>query len=192
MTGTDAAGPTTRLTKALCHLNDRGQITTRAKDLRRLRTAGFVTEFGAVDLGTATGRAEVNFVTRGLDAASPPLSWVYWAFVPETSLQRRALARAYPRAVDGDIQRFSFDEANGRFELEYTPRLRGAQRNLPTEIVLSRSLVYPSGFHATTEPNGCCAVLEVPYGVNVEVVDPTVLSFSEPTVQVTVMKADVS
>ena len=45
--------------QALCHLNDGLQLSTRRDDLRRLGTAGFVTEFGGV-ADVATGRAEVR------------------------------------------------------------------------------------------------------------------------------------
>ena len=136
LTGTDAAGPTTPLTKALCHIVDHHQIDTRTADLRRLRTAGFVTEFGAVDTTTATGRAEVSYVASRLDAARPPLSWTYWPSsgapdttastgtpLPVTAAERRTLARTYPRAVAGDVRGFHFDDTTGRFLLEYTPHL---------------------------------------------------------------------
>ena len=54
LTGTDGDGPTTPLAKELCHFNDGFQLTQRTDDLRRLRTAGIVTEFGAVS-ASATG-----------------------------------------------------------------------------------------------------------------------------------------
>jgi hypothetical protein len=42
------------------------QLGTREKDLRRLHTAGFVTEFGGVS-DSDTGRAEVRYVAEKLD-----------------------------------------------------------------------------------------------------------------------------
>ena len=56
-------------------------LDQRQDDLRRLRTAGFVTEFGGVS-DVKTGLAEVRRVTEGLDAMRPPVSWAFWAGVP--------------------------------------------------------------------------------------------------------------
>lgn len=53
-------------------------------DLKRLQTAGFVTEFGAVS-AKPTGLAEVKFVLDALDAADPPLSWTFWSGIPSNT-----------------------------------------------------------------------------------------------------------
>ena len=77
ITGTDGAGPTTPATIELCHFNDDFQLNTREKDLKRLHTAGFITEFGAVS-DKPTGIDEVRFVCDHMDKMNPPISWTFW------------------------------------------------------------------------------------------------------------------
>ena len=50
------------------------QLSTREKDLRRLHTAGFVTEFGGVS-DSDTGRAEVRYVAEKLDQVRRLFCW---------------------------------------------------------------------------------------------------------------------
>merc|ERR1712086_480118 len=79
LTGTDGTGPTSPLTKQFCHFNDGFLMKHREDDIRRLQTAGFVTEFGAVS-PVPTGLAEVEFVLDHLDAMDPPSSWAFWDY----------------------------------------------------------------------------------------------------------------
>lgn len=150
ITGTDAAGPTTWFTKALCHVNDGLQKSKRDADVRRLRTAGFVTEFGGVS-DSSTGRAEVRYVAEKMDAMDPPVSWAYWAGVPGSDAYRREIARTYPRAVAGDIRAMSFDAGTGEFRLTYTAA--GAGRS---ELFLASALHYPNGTAVDVQPATCC------------------------------------
>ena len=180
ITGTDGPGPTTPATKELCHINDGFQLKNRVSDLKRLKTAGFVTEFGGVS--GVTGLAEVRFVLEHMDAATPPLSWVYWAGVPDAAYQKE-LARPYPRAVAGDIEYMSFDQDTAVFELRFSPRdapvggpaaVRGedtaGDTTGDTELFLS-PLVYPNtAWNVTTLPADCCTVTPVANGVTLRVV----------------------
>ena len=54
-------------------------FAARDRDKRRLNTALFMTEFGAVGT-SATGLREVTVVADGADALQPPASWAYWAW----------------------------------------------------------------------------------------------------------------
>ena len=56
--------------KALCHVNDGAQLDVRRADLKRIRTGGFVTEFGDM-ADVDTGRAEVRHVASLLEGTFP-------------------------------------------------------------------------------------------------------------------------
>ncbi len=68
--GTDSVGPATPAVKALCHVNDGAQLDVRRADLKRIRTGGFVTEFGDM-ADVDTGRAEVRHVASLLEGTFP-------------------------------------------------------------------------------------------------------------------------
>ena len=160
ITGTDGDGPTTPITKGICHFNDAFQLTQRTSDLRRLKTAGFVTEFGAVSASN-TGLAEVRFVLEHLDKASPPLSWTFWSGVPGNATYRQELARPYPRAVAGQTRYLAFDAPRQNFTLKFEPHAAAATAAAAaadTEIFVSSKLVYPNGWTATATPAGCCDI----------------------------------
>ena len=77
LVGTDGDGPDNPFEIEICKLDDNFTLSQRNKDLLRLQTAGFVTEFGAVN-GVSTGLHEVRRVADAMDAMSPPISWCFW------------------------------------------------------------------------------------------------------------------
>eukprot|EP00930_Biecheleria_cincta_P034386 TRINITY_DN23774_c0_g1_i1.p1 TRINITY_DN23774_c0_g1~~TRINITY_DN23774_c0_g1_i1.p1 ORF type:complete len:489 (+),score=85.84 TRINITY_DN23774_c0_g1_i1:60-1526(+) len=153
LTGTDGDGPTTWYAKQLCHFNDGNQLKQRESDLKRLKTAGFVTEFGAV-APSITGIAEVEFVLDHFDAVQPPSSWAYWDYGELTRDKSKAdkyltvVARAYPRAVAGRISSMSFDSTNSTFKMQYEAFADGV-----TEIFLPLQRRYPHGYTVSTSPS---------------------------------------
>lgn len=167
--GTDGDGPTNPILKELCHFNDGFQMTNREEDLRRLQTAGFVTEFGAVN-PSPTGLAEVEFVLDHFDSMDPPTSWAFWDFgeiqrqnVSSKEIYMKVLARPYPRAVAGDLQRLSFDTNTAEFEMKYNLI---DSRNVTTELFLPKTLHYPAGYSITVDPVGAVKVIDTSYGVD--------------------------
>ena len=88
----------------------------------RIKTAGFVTEFGAVS-DTPTGLAEVRFVANEFDGSaneSMPLSWLYWIGIPPKTTTRRSW-RAFCASGHGDIISHTFDASTGDFALHFRP-----------------------------------------------------------------------
>lgn len=177
ITGTDAAGPTTPLTKELCHVNDGFQVETRWHDLTSVvRTAGFVTEFGGVSDST-TGRAEVRYVADKLDNdISPPISWTFWAGIPSDPLYQKELARTYAPVVAGTLQVAHFDADSKHYSVQFAP---GPTGDSITKIFTS-PLHYPDGTQVSFLPEDCCtynktgsfvnvAVHTIPSGTNVSV-----------------------
>jgi len=166
ITGTDGPGPTSPIQKQLCHFNDGFQMKQRENDLRRLQTAGFVTEFGAVQ-PVPTGLAEVEFVLDHLDAMNPPSSWAFWDFneltknnKTETATYLKTVARAYPRALAGEIQSMHFDSISSSFELKYLATAAGE-----TELFLPVQRRFPNGFKVTTTPSDVLTVTHTSYGI---------------------------
>lgn len=146
--GTDGAGPTSWLEKEVCKLDDNFTLVQRERDLKRLGTAGLVTEFGAV-LNSSTGWEEISRVLNALDAVSPPLSWLYWGNGvngdPDAShynIPIKGMARSYAKVVPGTLKTQSFDMDTGEYQLEFEPAPNGGDMTL----FLSREVYYPSGF----------------------------------------------
>ena len=109
LVGTDGDGPDNPFEIEICKLDDNFTLSQRNKDLLRLQTAGFVTEFGAVN-GVSTGLHEVRRVADAMDAMSPPISWCFWDHnEPKSNSYRKELARSYASAVPGLLlyQRFN-------------------------------------------------------------------------------------
>jgi len=163
--GTDGDGPTNPILKELCHFNDGFQMKHREQDLRRLQTAGFVTEFGAV-YPSETGFAEVEFVLNHFDAMQPPTSWAFWdqgLIMRQNETNRNAylklLARAYPRAVSGVLHTIHWESSTAAFEMQYTP----ASGN--TTVFLPKKFHYPNGYDVVVSPDGAVDVIDVADGI---------------------------
>ena len=150
--GTDSAGPVTFLEKAVCHANDFFQVNQRQYDLKRLKTAGIVTEFGAVN-ASPTGLSEIRFVADKFDIMDPPISWAFWgSLLSESIPYRKEIGRAFPQEVSGDIIYFNFDAEIGKLILNYIPT-----SSLATTISLPK-LHYPNGWNINISPKDCCEI----------------------------------
>ena len=79
MFGTDGPGPTPGPQRKLCNHADGLLFATRTNDRKRLRTALFMTEFGATFSG-ANGLFEIDAVASLAEAQTPPVSWAFWAW----------------------------------------------------------------------------------------------------------------
>lgn len=169
VTGTDGDGPTSVLDIDICHFNDDFQLGHRQSDLRRLETAGFVTEFGAVS-DKPTGIDEVRFVAEKMDDIY--VSWAFWDhnLVFGDPIYEKELARAYPRAVAGEVSSFRFDATSATMELSFvsSPVDNSASGGIgdtgvgglassTTEIFVGAGF-YPNGTNVTVTPPGCCTV----------------------------------
>jgi len=165
--GTDGDGPTNPILKELCHFNDGFTMKQREKDLRRLQTAGFVTEFGAVN-PVPTGLAEVEFVLDQFDSMDPPTSWAFWDYgeltghnATQVEAYLRTVARAYPRAVSGELKSMHFDARSSSFKMEYQA-ISGGE----TELFLPVQRRYSDGFRVTSTPPNVLTIRKAPYGIN--------------------------
>jgi endoglycosylceramidase len=127
----------------------------RRKDNKRLKTAGVLTELtfwmgndkqmqGLADAMSAT---DANMV-----------SWIGWAYEnlyhcksgqPHPELAKY-YSRAYPAAVAGTPNSFSFDQSSATFKLQFTsdPNIEA-----PTEIILPPSM-FPNGYEVKVSPAG--------------------------------------
>jgi len=169
LTGTDGNGPTTLFTKVLCHLNDDAQVEVRESDIHRLKTAGFVTEFGAVS-DAPSGLREINYVAQKLDHIK--VSWCFWSDYGSITEQpdnyNQNLARSYPIATAGDLNYFHFDENSSVFEMAYIPsEVQSQSKFTTTEMFLSEKYHYPNGFDCVVEPQDCCDIANVQNGVQI-------------------------
>ncbi|KAF4268992.1 hypothetical protein KXX13_008797 [Aspergillus fumigatus] len=130
-------------------------LNNRRKDNERLRTAGVLTEltFWMGDDQQMQGLADAMSAT---DANM--VSWIGWAYEnlyngtsgqPYPELAKH-YSRAYPAAVAGTPNSFSFDENSGTFKLQFTsdPNIKA-----PTEIILPPS-TFPNGYKVQVSPAG--------------------------------------
>jgi len=180
--GTDGDGPTSWFEKQLCHTNDHFSLNQRAKDIARLQTAGFVTEFGAVN-PSPTGLAEVQFVLEHFESMTPPTSWAFWDFHEITGHSNktqvaayiRLLARPYPTALAGELVSLNFDSQSSAFRMQYKSSASGS-----TELFLPKQLRYPSGYSVKVSPKGAVDIFETDSGLKM-----TANSSQDITVEVT-------
>jgi hypothetical protein len=163
--GTDGDGPTTPLLKELCHFNDGFSLKQRDADLQRLKTAGFVTEFGAV-APSDTGLAEVSFILDHFDAMQPPTSWAFWDYneivghANKTQVEAylRLLARPYPRAIAGQLQKMSLN--GDKFSLTFQADANGTSELF---VPLRR---YSAGYEISVQPE-TVSLVNASYGLEI-------------------------
>ena len=156
LVGTDGDGPDNPFEIEICKLDDNFTLSQRNKDLLRLQTAGFVTEFGAVN-GVSTGLHEVRRVADAMDAMSPPISWCFWDHnEPKSNSYRKELARSYESAVPGLLLYQRFNTTTSFFEFAFE-QMEVHDKNV-MEIFLSKQYHYPNGFKMSFEPQGCCNI----------------------------------
>ena len=143
-------------------------MDVRDSDLKRLQTAGFVTEFGAVD-SSPSGLAEVRYVSEQLDRIR--VSWCYWSdgsFENQSPSMNAEIARSYPRIVAGDLLGFKFDSKTGEFWMKYKPNfVPGGGEAVSSYVFLSDVYHYPNGYDWEIYPSSCCSVLEQQNGMKI-------------------------
>ena len=164
LVGTDGPGPDTPFEIELCKLDDNFTLSQRNDDLLRLQTAGFVTEFGAVN-GVPTGLKEVRRVANAMDAMTPPVSWCFWDHnEPKTEIYRKELSRSYVIASPGLLLSQSFNVTTSEFQCSFQKQKKNdedekkdiniveeEEENI-LELFLSKKYYYPNGFDMYTYP----------------------------------------
>eukprot|EP00945_MAST-04E_sp_MAST-4E-sp1_P007820 g7820.t1 len=141
--GTDGPGPVTGLEKDICRFDDNFTLSTRESDLKRLHTAGFVTEFGATN-DVTTGLAEVNRVANYMDQMSPPISWAFWDYgLNQEADYEKVVARSYATAVPGLLLTQEFNAESGYFKATFL--FEGGPAGGDAELFLSKRFYYPAG-----------------------------------------------
>jgi len=149
----------------VCAGEDFVEYEIAVNDARRLGGGSFMTEFGA--LGNLTSSIEdIDWITDAADSFFQ--SWTYWQFKYFADLttsgtgegfynkdgvleenKLKALSRAYPRAIAGTPEYFSFEPRNAEFKLEYRIDTGITQA---TEIYLNEKYWYPKGYSVTLNP----------------------------------------
>jgi len=141
---------------------------SRMVDMDRMRTVGFMTEFGSIPNDSVS----IQSIERIMDNADGErLSWGYWSYknfyLDETNQSEvrttlyningtiqynkvKALTRPFAQAVAGRSQYMNFDSVNAVFTLKFVPDLNIRQ---PTVISINK-LWYPNGVRITVEPEG--------------------------------------
>ena len=126
----------------LCEGLNGWQIGVRGKDTVRLKSAGFLSEFGAIDPTNANALKLMDLTMSKADEFLH--SWSYWyVHVAEdgSNPEAKSLARTYARRTAGQITNMKFDAETAEFELEYV----GCRVGGETEIYLSKEFHYPKG-----------------------------------------------
>lgn len=167
ITGTDGDGPTSPFDIDICHFNDDFQLDHRASDLKRLATAGFITEFGAVS-DKPTGIAEVRFVAKHMDKIH--VSWAFWDhnLVFGDPTYERELSRPYPRAIAGSVKDFTFDPETTDLTLAFLSSEDGSR---DSELWLGAGF-YSNGTNVQVSPAGCCNVTHGDEGRSLHIASP--------------------
>jgi len=158
--GTDGKGPAGVPQRALCDVTDGKTFLARAKDAARLRTALFMTEFGATS-GVPTGLKEIETVADDADAQSPPASWAYWCldqWHPDPADARwGAISRPYAEQVDGTGVAFLVRERSFRLTfVTNKPGSAGAHQGT-TRIFVPGGLA--GADQVVVEPKGALVLL---------------------------------
>jgi len=141
--------------------------------LDKYKTAGFLSEFGAIqgDASLSSGRKELDHLNNLLAQADLKLQgWAYWQMKKfhdittansDESLysddgelwvdKLKALSRTYAQATAGPITKMEFNPDGAVFQLDFTLTVTSA----PTEIYLNEDYHYPNGHKVTVTPEGC-------------------------------------
>jgi len=158
--GTDGKGPAGVPQRALCDVTDGKTFRARAKDAARLRTALFMTEFGATS-GVATGLKEIETVADDADAQSPPASWTYWCldqWHPDPADTRwGAISRPYAEQVDGTGVAFLVRERSFRLTFATNALGPAGAHQGTTRIFVPGGLA--SAEQVAVEPKGALVLL---------------------------------
>lgn len=139
---------------AACDLLNTYQYDTRANDVLRLHTAGFMTEFGEIlSDENDYSMGYVQYTVNKMDEIFH--SWTYWGLTPDpTSNQNlnKVLARTYARKISGIPSRMFFDHQSANFTLTFVTSVDSNVYALPTEVYTSTTYYYPKGSTCTVSP----------------------------------------
>jgi len=143
-----------------CDLEQYGLFWLQLQNLKRIGTAGFMTEFGDA-LQSELGDDLINFVCDMAD--SELQSWTYWQFkyyndpttaggsaesfyFPNGTLMTEkvnVLSRTFAQSVAGTITKQSFNIDSAIYELEW---IVNATISQPTVIYFNNEAYYPNGY----------------------------------------------
>lgn len=157
--------PETQPTRAACDLVEHDAVTAAVKHGNAARDAILLTEFGAT-----SDTAELDSVESFADRQSVPwLEWAYCACGDPTGSGRvealvydprqpphganvnhttlPVLDEPYPQHIAGTPQGYSFDQATGRFQFQYsTRRPSSGGRAHGTTVIYASPMHYPHGY----------------------------------------------
>jgi endoglycosylceramidase len=140
----------------LCSKNDKIFANIRQKDIQRLQTAGFMTEFGAIDTENDEKLNSIISILELADTYNPPLSWSFWNFktcddkvnsamyFPNGTVKNKIsmiLSRPYVQSIHGIVKYMNFDTTTGTFILNAVANL-----TQPVVIFLSPKFNYKNGY----------------------------------------------
>ncbi|KAI8080047.1 glycoside hydrolase superfamily [Halteromyces radiatus] len=157
-----------------------GAITTtlanRADDSKRLNTAAVMTEF-TMWMGD---QSQMDGIQTAVNAADDYMvSWMGWAYenlYDANGTMYAALAkhysRAYPQAISGTPDKFTFNTTDSSFSLVFhaDPTI-----DAPTELILPKD-TFPNGYNVSFTP----ADALVPYALDDQ---RTLALFTQPSIQ---------
>eukprot|EP01096_Ripella_sp_DP13-Kostka_P014216 TRINITY_DN634_c0_g1_i4.p1 TRINITY_DN634_c0_g1~~TRINITY_DN634_c0_g1_i4.p1 ORF type:complete len:536 (-),score=168.48 TRINITY_DN634_c0_g1_i4:53-1615(-) len=186
---TSTGDPTSIL---LCNATDGYFFDTRKKDIQRLGTGHFLTEFGAME-GTTIGVESIDFVTNQADRLIE--SWAYWQFKNYNDITTvsgttggesfylgngqldtakvKALARTYAQFTAGVPLVHSFNPLTAVFTLSFNAT--GYTTQAPysqTVIAYSQQFYYPAGVQVVIEPASAATYQITPRNIVVTMSPP--------------------
>eukprot|EP01084_Bolivina_argentea_P124406 220455_1 len=144
-----------------CYLLNDLQWKYRLEDTKRLNTAGFLTEFGAIPYDEL-GFELIDYMMDVCDENL--LSWIYWYITPainasETSVVVPYLSRTYGyKIASNNVTKMFYNHTNKQFILQYEMYANAMERNLITEIYFYSELHYPNGIVYNVQPNNTVKV----------------------------------
>ena len=132
----------------------------RLDDTKRLKTAGFLTEFGAVpytELGFKLIDYEADMADDNL------VSWTYWYLNMDSerdTAQVPSITRTYAYQVASmDVKRMRYNVTDKSFLLEYIMDVMMVEKNLTTKVYFSYDIHYPNGVDYNVKPEGYVDVM---------------------------------
>jgi endoglycosylceramidase len=124
-------------------------FSTRYEDQKRLKVAGFLTEFDVMD----RSEENMNQITKTLEACDKyKQSWVAWTshgwLLHNPSTIR--ITQTYAHAVAGSVKEMAFDFDTGVYTLTY--QMNSAVSNHPTVIFMNEDYYYTFGYDVDIRP----------------------------------------
>ena len=143
--------PHTDKVETVCEKFNGWQIGVRGEDTKRLKTAGILSEFGAVDVSDPLSMKLMDFTMDQTDELLH--SWTYWYMhVAEdgSNPDAKNMARTYARKTFGVVESMKFDTASADFKLTYVGNGAAGE----TEIFVSKQYNYPNGVNVSVAGGG--------------------------------------